>query len=106
MAALAGLDDVFLALVEANLREPTDTLIGRVVSEQVATGKLSAPDATAMFRSASRRMRTCSASTNCSSPGRRNSRNRRRTRMACAARSLLQCPQVPEFQSGVTPSLS
>ncbi|CAM4451921.1 cytochrome P450 [Corallococcus exiguus] len=48
-AALAGLDDVFLALVEANLREPTDTLIGRVVSEQVATGKLSAPDAAAMF---------------------------------------------------------
>ncbi|MBZ4373640.1 cytochrome P450 [Corallococcus sp. AS-1-6] len=48
-AALAGLDAFFLALVEANLREPTDTLIGRVVAEQVATGKLSAPDAAALF---------------------------------------------------------
>ncbi|RKH35904.1 cytochrome P450 [Corallococcus praedator] len=49
--ALVALDDFFLELVEANLREPTDTLIGRVVAEQVATGRLSAPDAASMFHS-------------------------------------------------------
>ncbi|MCY0997385.1 cytochrome P450 [Myxococcus sp. MISCRS1] len=48
-AALMALDDVFLRLVEDNLREPGDTLIGRVVTEQVATGKLSPPDAASLF---------------------------------------------------------
>jgi len=47
--ALDELDTYFRRLVEENLREPTDTLVGRVVAEHVQSGRLSVPDATAMF---------------------------------------------------------
>lgn len=48
--ALAALDDYFHQLVDANLRTPGDTLVGRFVSEQVLTGNLGAGDAAATLQ--------------------------------------------------------
>ncbi|NMO16213.1 cytochrome P450 [Pyxidicoccus fallax] len=48
--ALDALDGFFHRLVATNVRAPGDTLVGRVVAEQVLPGKLSEPDAAAMFQ--------------------------------------------------------
>lgn len=48
--ALEEMDGYFERLVAENVRNPSDTLIGRVVDEHVRKGTLSEPDAAAMFQ--------------------------------------------------------
>ncbi|WNG18712.1 cytochrome P450 [Cystobacter fuscus] len=48
--ALDEMDGYFHRMVDANKREPGDTLMGRVVAEQVLPGKMSEQDAVSMFQ--------------------------------------------------------
>ncbi|RKH55640.1 cytochrome P450 [Corallococcus llansteffanensis] len=47
--ALDALDGYFQKLLDANKAQPGDTLVGRIVAEQVLPGRLSERDAVAMF---------------------------------------------------------